>query len=348
MKNSSFIFRCTLLLRLTFRMSRANRPEGCYFRRVPEKAGNIFNDALDLDDGSLPPLFFKKIRWYMVELLETGKLLSVLQRKSLSGAEERNFVLLGAIMAVFDSLIDDAADTALASAVLRRFIRKETAFSGSENMPAIERIFILFSDQLFVSVSDEQWQRMSVHFEKISYQLKSGEQKQKILNEEETLNLTFGKGGASVLLCYSLLFPPDEKAEKAMFELGGLIQLLNDAQDIRKDAEKGIRTFVWYQRNFSDITKLIESYRKKTFLSFSASGFPERSLYRFLFCINALVVAIHYKTYRYTEICNDQIDIPGIALRKKSEFAVNPFSLRGIKYIVPRVIRFKNIIPQAT
>ncbi len=340
MHHPSFIQRLWLLLRLAVQMYRANRQNGAYHRSVLKKAGRVVSEAELLDDGSLPPLLFKKMQWYMVNLAVTGRLLTMLRGKPLSGTEEKSFIYLGAIMALFDSLVDEQPDPEIPARLLEQFT-KQTGPDIKNSPSAIEKIFALYSSEFYRSTDEFQWERLSVHFRQIGYQLRSGIQKQTSLTEEEMLKLTLGKGGVSMLLCQALLFERNTKTEKAFYDLGGLIQLLNDAQDVHKDALKGIRTFMNYTQNWTEAAGIPEAQKEQTFTSFHACNFSESRLYPFLFNIAAMVTVIQYKLTRYAEHTNKQLIINEIAGMERKDFLVNPFSLRSLLYCVPRILVFR-------
>lgn len=326
-----------LLLRLSGRMYRANNPRGRYHRHIEEKAGLRPVDLQPEGRDALPPLLVKKIRWYMVELLETGRLLVLLREKPLTAREEKALILLGGIMAVYDSLVDEQDDPGLPGKVLGRFIRKEN-FDGGKGWSGTEKVFHVLSEAFFSAVTEEQWLRFTRHFGQINYQLLSGRQKNERISEKEVLDLTYGKGGASLLLCLSLLFPPDKKLEQAMFSLGGLIQLLNDAQDLHKDAVKGITTFVRFKKSFGEIIETIEEQENRTFGEFYPLSAEYRQTSRFLFCIHALTVAVKYKILAYRKNVGEYSDYDLLGKMDREYFRVDPFSQASVRYCVPKIL----------
>lgn len=338
MDHPSFISRVALLSRLALQMSRANRQDGRYQAAVLKKAGDVISAATALDDGSLPPLLFKKIQWYMTELLITGSLLSGLRLKKLSQGEERQFIYLGAIMALFDAMVDDQLPSTVPAQSLNHFINKDYHTGG---LSSIEKIFLLYSERFTENVDSSTWIELERHFEKIRYQLESKSQAVGEPGEEELMRLTIGKGAASLLLCYALLFPADEKNERAMFELGALIQLMNDAQDVYKDASRGITTFMAFRTNWKDAETVLEKHMAGTCKAFLESAFPRKRLYPFLFQINAMLVLIRYKLEYYSGITNNILDIKSVSAMSREDFRVRLFSFKALVYSIPRILAFK-------
>jgi len=331
--------RLILLIRLIRKLYRTNRPDSRYHRIVSKNTGLGRLEKEYSGNELLPPLLLLKIRWYMVELLFTGELLTLLRDLPLSKEEKQNLTSLGAIMAIFDTLVDEFPDQSVPAKLLGRFIRKELSAAGEETT-APERLFYHFAAQLYTDTTEDTWQKMSAYFEQIPYQLQSAEQKQETLPEEEVLRITGGKGGVSLLLCSSLLLGKDKTTEDALFGLGAFIQFLNDAQDLRKDAEKGIRTFTAFRKDFAAIEAFLGEQWDMTRKAISALDLPPHRTYEFLFSIHALYVGISYKLSRYALICGNRLDLKSIAVMDRKEFRTDPFSPEGIRYCLPRILAF--------
>lgn len=74
-------------------------------------------------------------------------------------------------------------------------------------------------------------------------QMQSKKQQSHTLSKEEIKQITFGKGGSSVLLCrYYLDLPMEELEGNCWYGIGTLIQLTNDLYDIYKDIQDHIAT----------------------------------------------------------------------------------------------------------
>lgn len=74
-------------------------------------------------------------------------------------------------------------------------------------------------------------------------QMRSKEQYNSVLTPEEIQQITFEKGGNSVLLCsFYLDYNADEHTYACWYKIGTLIQLTNDLYDIHKDLQDNIST----------------------------------------------------------------------------------------------------------
>lgn len=95
-------------------------------------------------------------------------------------------------------------------------------------------------------------------------QMKSKQQHHATLNPDEIQQITFAKGGNSVLLCsFYLDEKTDENTYRCWYKIGTLIQLTNDLYDIYKDLQDHISTLP---------NKMVNAY---SFEQFFISGITE-------------------------------------------------------------------------
>lgn len=70
------------------------------------------------------------------------------------------------------------------------------------------------------------------------YQFSEGE-----ASKEDLMKITYAKGGMSALVLMHLMAPTmNQKQRKAIYELGAVMQLIDDISDIKEDLKIGIRT----------------------------------------------------------------------------------------------------------
>ena len=96
-----------LFLRLAWKMFNANNSFGSYHRMVSRVARETIRQSLMLNDGTIPERIFIKIRWYMVEAVIIGEMLATLTGHSVNKRDKESLIYLGAIMALFDAIVDD-------------------------------------------------------------------------------------------------------------------------------------------------------------------------------------------------------------------------------------------------
>ena len=332
-----------LFLRLAWKMFNASHSYGTYHRYVQRVARETIRQSLILNDGSIPERIFKKIRWYMVEAVIMGELLASLSDRSIKKKDKESLIYLGAIMALFDAIVDDfRLDPGKINKIFHNTF-SPADLTDTDNLTAIEKVYYLYRDKLTSTSEIEHLNEISEHLSMIKMQLKSVEQYSGNLSEESVTSITIGKGGVSALICSAFLQQKSDSFRKAVYELGGFIQMMNDCQDIHKDTVAGIKTFVHFSSDFGEIFNKLNEQRIKSFqligsLDYSCEG---RSLC--LFDLNAMFIVISYKLQRYAETCNYRLDFGAIAAMNSTDFRINPFSLRAVSECFRKILRFSFI-----
>jgi hypothetical protein len=162
----------------------------------------------------------------------------------------------------------------------------------------------------------------------------------KDITEESVKKITMGKGGVSILLCSALLFRINDSMNKALYELGGFIQMMNDCQDIYKDTKEGITTFVHFRKSFSDIFDKLNEQRKITFHELKSLSCSYRGRSEIIFYFHAMFIVISYKIQKYAEICGYNLNFNTIATMRKEDFRINPFSLCTVMSCFSKIVRY--------
>lgn len=320
-------------------MFQANNTFGSYHRYVRSVARDTIHKSQILNDGSIPERVYKKIQWYMVESVFMGEILANLTDHSINKKEKESLIYLGAIMALFDTIVDDFK---LEKTVVVELF--ESAFSSengttSRTVTTIEKVFHLYVDKLNM-IEKEYFPEMNKHLDIIRFQIKSDEQLKKNITEESVIKITMGKGGVSILLCSALLFPISNTFKKAMFELGGFIQMMNDCQDIYKDTKEGITTFVHFRKSFREIFNRLDEQRKIAFNELKSLSCSLRGRSETIFYFNAMFIVISYKLQKYAEACGYNLDFKTIAAMRKEDFRINPFSPGAIAACFGRIVKY--------
>lgn len=276
----------------------------------------------------------------MVEVVIMGEMLAHLADRSISKRNKESLIYLGAVMALFDVIIDDFKfDRAKINRIL------ENTFSGFERTgsateTAIEKVYYLYHAKLMTTIEKEHWIEISEHLSIIKLQMQSDEQFGQTISEEHITGITLGKGGVSALICSAFLQQKSESFRNAVFELGGFIQMMNDCQDIHKDTAAGIKTFVHFRKNFGEIYAKLDDQRRKTFHLIKSLEYSYSGRRVTLFDLNAMFIVIAYKLQRYAEICNYSLDFKSIAEMEKERFRINPFSLSAVSACLGKILRF--------
>lgn len=141
---------------------------------------------------------------------------------------------------ICSSLFDDFTDYQLITEGQLQAI----SFQPNDYKPASfdEKVFLYAHQILRDYVKDKKGYDLISH-ELFQAQMDSKKQYNTTLNKEKIKEITFKKGGNSVLLCrYYLDSDSSEVEEKCWYQIGTLIQLTNDLYDIYKDLQDNIAT----------------------------------------------------------------------------------------------------------
>jgi hypothetical protein len=276
----------------------------------------------------------------MVESLIMGKMLAQLAGKQVTKRDKETLVYLGAIMAIFDVFIDDFRfDRARVLNILDYTFSTERKINTVSDT-AIEKIYCLYLEKLLLIIEKEHWNEIHQLLTVIKLQTDSAKQFGNNTPEDSVKNITIGKGGASALICAAFLGQKDESFRKAVFETGGLIQFMNDCQDMQKDTISGIRTFVHFCSSFTEIFTMMNEQRVSAFRSVMLLELTVERKSAILFDLNAMFVVISYKLHIYARACNYTLNYPAIREMDRKSFRINPFSPETIAACVNKILEF--------
>lgn len=322
-------------------MFNANNSFGSYHRMVSRVARETIRQSLMLNDGTIPERIFKKVRWYMVEAVIMGEMLAALSDHSVKKKDKESLIYLGAIMALFDAIVDDFR---LPGAVVSRLLDQTFSPDGrvlSDHDTSIENVYFLYVDKLIATIDKEHLLAITEHLGLIKMQMKSEEQYSKTITEESVTSITIGKGGVSALICSAFLQQKSDSFRNTVYEIGAFIQMMNDCQDIHKDTVDGIRTFIHFRKNFGEIAEKLDGQRRKCFALIKSLDYPIKGLSRCLFDLNAMFIVIVYKLQRYSEICKYRLDFRAITEMNRKDFRIDPFSPATVSFCFMKIMRFE-------
>ncbi len=321
-------------------MFQANNTFGIYHWYVKHAARETIQKSRLLNDGSIRDRVYKKIQWYMVEMVLAGELLAKLANRSITKKERESLIYLGSVMALFDSIVDDyKLDKESVYRLFDNIISPENRIDTNIKS-SIEKIFYLYLDSLIITTEKERWLEMKKHFYLIRFQMQSDQQLKENITEEKVIGITRGKGGVSLLLCSALILPSSDQVDKALYELGVFIQMMNDCQDIYKDTVEGITTFVHFRKSYNEIIDKLDEQRIKTFNEIKSLPFSYRGRSEIIFNFNAMFIVICHKLHKYAEACGNNLDFKTIASMNRRDFRINPFSPETISSCFGRIMKF--------
>ena len=229
-------------LRLISVRRRAKRDATEYLHKVEARLGWSF-DA---------PTFHKIVKSHSVYLPIVNDAFTALHGRYTTEIEQERSIHYFTCSSLFDNFLDDRLLT------LEQV--ENIVFHAGEYEAASfdERAFM--ESQAFVLIGMKEKDAYALVARKVfDAQLASLKQFDVSISNEKIQEITFAKGGNSVLLCrYYLDINPTKEEEQCWYLLGTMIQLSNDLFDIYKDTQQNIQTLA---------TRCIDAYAiEKIFL----------------------------------------------------------------------------------
>jgi len=195
-------------------------------------------DAAADNDGSLDEEDFNKIRGYYgfgVPAI-VGEGFCTLRGAKMTQTERMASTFQGALTGLYDDFFDK---TGLANNEIKSMMKEPYSYSPASSL---EKLFIHFLSNVHENLHEIS--QFNHYFEKVfSAQVLSKKQLDENLSREEIRDISFKKGGYS-LLFYRSVFKHElmKGEEEALFNIGSLMQLGNDTFDVYKDSRDGIKT----------------------------------------------------------------------------------------------------------
>ncbi|MGW5053344.1 class 1 isoprenoid biosynthesis enzyme [Actinokineospora sp. NPDC004072] len=144
-------------------------------------------------------------------------------------------VLAGAITRVYDDLIDGLGGPEVDRRLAQRF-----AGQGFAPANPVEEVFAALFDQIAARLGPDD----PVHADLArahAYQVRSREQAEPGVDPAVVRGITWGKGGYGVVVLFAVATGPISRPARVR-ELGAVLQLLDDYQDVDADRRAGVTT----------------------------------------------------------------------------------------------------------
>ena len=262
------------------------------------------NDLLEPDilsakktnDGSLDEKDFSKIRNYYgfgVPAI-VGEGMCMLRGKAMMERERTTSTYQGALTGLYDDFFDK---THMDHEDIRKMMDDPIRFNPQSSL---EKLFIHFLTRVHENLYNKDFFKHT--FDQVyQAQIDTHKQLNENISTEEIKEITFRKGGVS-LLFYRSAFAHDlqDGEEEALYNAGSLMQLGNDIFDVYKDEQQKIRTLVTTCKTINEIRIVFRDQMDKTVMLIKRSGYQEKDKRKFL---NKLVLGISR-----CFVCLDQLE----------------------------------------
>lgn len=248
-------------------------------------------------DGSMDDRDFKKITGYygLAVPAVLGHAFCALRGRPMTYLERNASTCQGVITGLGDDFFDKRM---VSNEALRMMIDQPQLFDGGD---AYEKLSLQYLKTALSSVPDPK--KMQEQLGKVyQAQVRSRSQSVPGLSYEEILDITIQKGAES-LLFYRTAFshPMDIREEKALYCLGGLMQLSNDIFDVYEDQQQGINTLLTTAKNIGPIRTLFLSLMQMGYQAAKRTRYPRRNVKHF---IDIISIAIFSRCL----VCLDQLE----------------------------------------
>ncbi len=229
------------------------------------------------NDGTLDEEDFTKIMKYYGFGVPSivGEFICTLRGQPMTEKERLCSTFQGALTGLYDDFFDK---TGMKEEQILEMMHDPFAYHPDSSL---ERLFIEFMQNVHKNLVLKDY--FNHCFKNVfNAQKKSLKQSDPQISYEDILEITFEKGGHSLLFYRSAFTFLVTKGEaNALYQLGSLMQLGNDIFDVWKDQQAGIRTPVTAASHLEIVR---EAFRKKMKAALQAcddAGFDPKNLHRF-------------------------------------------------------------------
>lgn len=268
-----------MLVSALFRMSLQLAQQRAFLKK---NISPVLHEAKLENDGSLTGADFKKIThyygWAVPAVL--GEAFCSWRGKPMTDRERRCATAQGAMTGLFDDLFDQ---TMLTDEAIEALISES---SGSNYRNTHEKLFHRFFREAFTFAPDQKLMRDTL-YTVYEDQVLSRRQAGPPISADDITDISFRKGGSSLLFYRTAFDPPADALEKKiLYALGGLMQLSNDLFDIYKDRQSGIQTLPTTVTDMSMVKNLFEEKLRECQRLIVSAGVPETCKQKFYANIN--------------------------------------------------------------
>ena len=225
------------------------------------------------NDHSLDEQDFRKITHYyglgVPAIL--GESFCILRESEMTLKERLASTYQGAMTGLFDDFFDKK-DISLGQII--EILDNPYKHEGTT---AIERLFLHYYRKALENADSQNYVKKSL-FDVYEAQVDSKKQTSPLLSNDEIHDITFRKGGLSLLFYRgSFSHSMDRRELKMLYLMGGMMQLGNDIFDVYKDSKTGIRTLVTNAKHISHIRLLLKKCLKEWKILVDELNYPEQN-----------------------------------------------------------------------
>ena len=264
----------------------------------------VLQKALANNDGTINPKDINKILKYyglaVPAILAEGFFL--LQGIKLPAKQRWISTCQGAMTGLFDDFFDEHTISH------QKIEEKINRSNPSAILNSNEILFDFFYNKL-LKLTGYPLQVQETLYNVYHQQVKSTEQLSPYLDKKAIIEITQGKGGASLLFYRTGLDAlPGKNERDVLYRLGGLMQLSNDIFDVYKDKEAGIKSLVTTTKDMGQLTHFFLNEMRQAYQDAYKLSCSQKNIRKFL---SLLSLSIFSRSF----VCLAQLE----KLQKKTE-----------------------------
>jgi len=250
-----------------------------YQKRFLQKSLMVdIDESRKTNDGSLDEKDFRKMTDYYGYAVPAilGESYCLLRGKRMSSDERLALTCLGGLTGLFDDFFDKKN---LPESYIRDLVENPGEQNGNNSN---ESLFLkLYRKALDHSADTENLKKRFLQV--LEAQIQSKKQMNQETDRKEIEEITFFKGGIS-LLFYRSIFSDKlcEEEERLFYKLGSVMQLENDIFDVYKDEKDGVKTLVTTEKHIDHLRKEYSSLSLEIIDLAGKTNFTKKNIQQFL------------------------------------------------------------------
>ncbi len=233
--------------------------------------------AREQNDDTLDENDFKKIRQYYgfgVPAI-VGESFCTLRGMPMTEKERIANTYQGALTGLYDDFFDK---TKLDPSEIRKMMDDPYGFQASSSL---EKLFIHFLKAVHQNLHDKEF-FMQTFDQVFDAQIESKQQSDTGISIEEIKEITFRKGGHSLLFYRSVFSNKVIEGEMdALYNAGSLMQLGNDIFDVYDDSRDNIRTLLTACENIKEVRQIFTEQMEKTIILINTLKYKRHQLRKY-------------------------------------------------------------------
>lgn len=262
---------------------------------IKRSVAPILKEAYAINDGQLDESDAKKINEYygLAVPAVLGEAFCALHQKQMTEKERIASTSQGAMTGLFDDFFDKQY---LSADNIEQLLNE-----NNDRLASNEKLFNEFYKNALQHVPERK-AMIDALMEVYHAQVASKKQNTSTISQKEIEEITWYKGGVSVIFYRTAFLPsPSAKEQQLLYKLGSLMQLCNDIFDVYKDREHHIKTLITEATHINKIRSLLQQELIAQQQFANEAGFDKSGLKKFFSILN---LGIFSRAF----VCLDQLE----------------------------------------